>query len=284
VKWTGDSGVRFRSSRSIRSVLAPNVNPSERDLWLCAWFVAPIIGVLISRYHATIYAWLYPLILLLIAFGIERVTGIELRVTSSSHASERVSLPRYFASPLSIGAACTLGVISSLIFVRDEPGTLWVFLAHAMLILACLSAPAILFLARTGARNKWNCGLPNETLFACVLRSLALLAVFGVAHVPRSCAQQREFAQNVQSAMDWCDGVVPRLDDWKKANGVFPASLSDLGVDVVPPKLMHGAVRYSASGDSFMFDVPDPDEATFPSMFPWGWEYYSCARYWHHYN
>jgi hypothetical protein len=80
--------------------------------------------------------------------------------------------------------------------------------------------------------------------------------------------------------MNWCDGVVPRLDAWKESHGAFPASLKDLGDDVVPPRLIHGEVHYSSGGSSFMFDVPDPDEF----VFPWGWEYYSDTRRWHHYN
>ena len=248
--------------------------PTWRDAGIYAWILGPVAASYAGRLDSSVYGWLVPLFFLLLAVLIQRLTRNGFRGRGVATA------PHYFPSPLWIAAACALGVMSSWRIVRGDFDACGVWCANLVIGFGVAAGMPLLLVARCQALNWTSAQHELGSRGAFVLRSLMLLSVFGIAHLPRTCAHRREVWASVDEAMATSQSFVPRLEQWRNSHGVYPKSLSDLGNDAVLPTLVHGEMTYTGKGDWFSFDVPDPTEWVFPS----GWNLTSENPRWHRYH
>ena len=147
---------------------------------------------------------------------------------------------------------------------------------HSIIVYAAgmyLGPPLILFMAlwfviglkRTGTIPA---GLRNTFLVSLIVGG-TLLVSLGVG---RSIHRWE-----IREVRLYVTKMVPKLDEYKRENGRYPESLSNLNAPS-PPKLLKNAHSYSADADVFRFSYWDP-----AGMMD-GYCFDSATREWHYFD
>jgi hypothetical protein len=253
---------------------------------LLTWWRWDRIGPTVhDRLHAS--AWslcliAVPVPLYVTAIVLERLQRVAVFRRSTPPVLVPSLRPHFLPGKIAIVVACALGLASSWILIRDDEGGFGDMFFLTCTLIAFVLVPFVALAALRFGLRWFERASSRSSRMAFVSRSLMLVFICGIAHLPRSCIHQREMQGDAERARSWCLTIVPRLDAWRDAHGSYPEHLVELGDDAQPPTLIHGEVGYHTSKDSswFAFDVPDPDEC----IFPFGWEFPSDARRWEYYN
>ncbi len=141
-------------------------------------------------------------------------------------------------------------------------------------LVVLLAAPAALIggvalLSCYLGRSSWERGVAQG--------ALGLAAVLGstVASIPAGLAVHQV---DVRDAKGYCEGLIPRLEEFRRGHGSYPTDLSQLGRLPPPPLLLRGETFYHSNGDEYDFDFLDP-----AGMFN-GYHYDGEAGQWHRWD
>jgi hypothetical protein len=110
---------------------------------------------------------------------------------------------------------------------------------------------------------------------ACRILLLAIVCV--LAQLTGILAALFVHESQVKTAKDWCEGLGPRLEEWRTRTGEYPQELSSLGNDLDPPRMCQSGLLYSAEPDGYTFDFSDG------GLFS-GWYYSSQRGSWSRYD
>jgi len=262
---------RFGSRESLFIALAVSLL-----LGTIIWFRDALPRLLVASVLCVLCVLIVPGMFLLLALGKEQLERLG---RSGSLAHEETRRAPFVASVWLLLAAFGLGVLAPKLYITPDRPASEALVFGGIFVAVCVIAPLILLLVlrlALGLRRRSSSVIRRA---AFVSRGLMILSVLLVTQWTVLWAHQSNLRTNAERAKQWCESIVPRLDEWNGTHGRYPASLMELGDDIQPPlPIDRGLQYYSEDNNKFAIEVEDPSAI----MFPCWWVFTSESRSWRH--